>query len=171
MRNNRGVKGFDGSWSYDQCTATCVSSQVGAFLCGEDEGYDSFNSDFHPDFPPKELIDVGFVSGLGFMRDPDLYPNISAWFNETFAAVEYEGMVMSEREKMMYMWSATDYVAAFKAGNVTALEYATALVKRMLHYRMLNAFFVTSYVSGSISRCLHRPTGAHGLDLGYGRGS
>ena len=54
-------------------------------------------------------------------------------------------MEPTAREKMLYQMTAADYVAAFKAGEVTAKEYAEALVNRMMHYEMLNAWFVTSY--------------------------
>jgi hypothetical protein len=34
------------------------------------------NSQFHPDFPPKEIIDQDYVRGLGFAKVPELYPEM-----------------------------------------------------------------------------------------------
>lgn len=140
-----GVRGWNDEFAMQTCSACVMETQVGAFMCEESDGYDIVMSDFHPDFPPKELIDVGYVRGEGFGRDPELYDDIAEWFNTEFAAVEYEPQDLSEREKMMVGWSAVEYVEAFKAGNVTSTEYTTLMVSRMNHYRMLNAWFVTSY--------------------------
>jgi hypothetical protein len=59
------------------------------------------------------------------------------WFTNTFANVEYTPMEMTDAEKAMYQMTMTEYIAAFKAGTITATAYATALVKRMMHYEIL----------------------------------
>lgn len=141
----KGTKGWNGVFASEICPACEMDTQVGSFLCEESSGYDIVGSDFHPDFPPKHLIDVGYVKGEGFGRDPELYDDIGEWFNTVFANVMYEPQQLTDKEKMMVGWSAEEYVAAFQTGEVTATEYTTLMVSRMLHYRMLNAFFVTSY--------------------------
>ena len=42
---------------------------------------------------------------------------------------------MTARERELYTWSAGEYVAARKRGEVTCEEYAAALVKRARYYR------------------------------------
>lgn len=120
-------------------------SAVGAFMC-ESPMYDLVNTEFHPDFPPKSIIDQGYEWGNGFQKVAEHYPAIGAWFEQTFATKSYEPMALTQHEKEMYLWSAVNYTEHFKAGKVTAEEYATALVKRMQHYKLLNAFMVTSYM-------------------------
>merc|ERR1719210_2108997 len=75
---------------------------------------------------------------------------------------------MTAREKEMYLWSAGEYISNFKAGSVTAEEYTTALVKRMMHYRKLNAFFVTSYeLSDKIidaAKAIDAKVATHGIE-------
>uniref|UniRef100_A0A7S3WER0 Amidase domain-containing protein n=1 Tax=Emiliania huxleyi TaxID=2903 RepID=A0A7S3WER0_EMIHU len=111
----------------------------------EDPKYSIECVKFHPDFPPKEIIDQDYERGQGFAKVPDLYPEIGAWFTDVFATKPCPPMEPTAREKMLYQMTAADYVAMFKAGEVTAKEYAEALVNRMMHYEMLNAWFVTSY--------------------------
>jgi amidase len=64
--------------------------------------------------------------------------------------------------------SATEYIAARQRGETTCEEFTCAAVKRMLHYRHLNAFTVSSYEMTSAiiaqARALDAQVEAEGIE-------
>ncbi|CAE8734915.1 unnamed protein product [Polarella glacialis] len=81
-----------------------------------------------PSFPPQELVD---------MKDSTL---LAAWFAQNMPPMRSSDQTLTPRERKLQAMSLTDYVAARKRCEVTCEDYASALVKRMLHYSYMNAF-------------------------------
>ena len=96
---------------------------------------------YHPSFPPEALLATGEHGASGPFT-PD--GAVGQWFDEQ--APKFEPMAdATPRELEIYAMDAVDYVAARKAGTITCLEYATAAVKRLVHYKESNQFMLTSY--------------------------
>ncbi|KAJ9463282.1 Glutamyl-tRNA(Gln) amidotransferase subunit A 1 [Diplonema papillatum] len=112
--------------------------------------YDIASARFHDDFPPKELTDMpslGLVPGSNAWKERTKHQDCAAiaqWFRDHVPTFDSD-RTATDREKEMYRWSAMEYVAAFKEKKVTCKDYVAALVKRILHYKALNAFLATSY--------------------------
>ena len=103
---------------------------------------------WHADFPPQALIDNttdadGNPVEWRKRSDAQDTEAVACWFEA--CTPSYTPMPMSEDERRIYKMDAAQYIAARKAGAITCEAYATALVKRMMHYESLNAFMVTSY--------------------------
>jgi Asp-tRNA(Asn)/Glu-tRNA(Gln) amidotransferase A subunit family amidase len=89
---------------------------------------------FHPSFPPAALLDSGDVVALG------------GWFDKEAPQTLFQPMAdATPRELELYSMSAMDYVTARRSGTVTCLEFAKAMVRRLLHYKESNAFMLTTY--------------------------
>ena len=145
---------------------------------------------WHPDFPPRHLIDNqltrrGATSDDQHGDSDGAAPQQQAAAGET-TVVEWRqrstaqdkaalarwfemnlpvqapmagAAAMTAAERRMYAFSAQQYVAARRAGELTCVEYAAALVKRALHYKTLNCFMgacaVTPFDTLIPSACMH----------------
>ena len=91
---------------------------------------------FHPSFPPSALPGV-VRGGTGIKSD-----DVAEWFVENVAKKPMVGpdLSMTEKEKSLYKLSMTEWIALRKSGEVSCVEYATALTKRATYYRDLNWF-------------------------------
>lgn len=72
---------------------------------------------------------------------------VSAWYEDVFCAVPMalDDSSADDRDRQLCALSGTDYVAARRAGAVTCVEYASALVKRARFLRYMNHFIFTTY--------------------------
>ena len=108
--------------------------------------YDIKDAKFHSDFPPKELLDncEAKVGSDAWNQRPIDHVKTSEWFRNNYPELKADES-STTREKELYLLNCIEYVDTFKQQKVTCTEYVTALVKRILHYRKLNAFLVTTY--------------------------
>ena len=58
-----------------------------------------------------------------------------AWLREHTPPPKPGDPTLTAREKQLARWSATEYVAARRAGSTTCQEHAAVLVKRMQYYK------------------------------------
>lgn len=109
---------------------------------------------FHPSFPPQTLVDATNAAlpphdkatwrmrNLNGGQDADA---LARWFEDAAPTLLPMGAAASARENQLWSMSAVEYIAARRSGETSCEEYTTAALKRMHHYRQLNAFMMTSY--------------------------
>ncbi|CAK9074567.1 unnamed protein product [Durusdinium trenchii] len=68
-------------------------------------------------------------------------PAVAQWFREALPP-RWSGRPLDStaRERQLARWSAAEYMAARKKGEVSCEEYVSSLVKRAKHYREMNQF-------------------------------
>ena len=67
-------------------------------------------------------------------------PAVAAWLEAHTPAFKAPDPSAMAREKQLARLSVVEYLAQRKAGSVTCLEYAEALVKRMVYYKYMSQF-------------------------------
>eukprot|EP00039_Didymoeca_costata_P026303 m.15588 g.15588 ORF g.15588 m.15588 type:complete len:606 (+) comp5439_c0_seq2:157-1974(+) len=88
----------------------------------------------HATFPPQELVDDESEEGRN---------KLCQWYKDR--PYEPTAQELSPRAKELLLFSASDYIAARRAGTVTCREYAEVLVSRMLHLKDTQQFTLASY--------------------------
>jgi Asp-tRNA(Asn)/Glu-tRNA(Gln) amidotransferase A subunit family amidase len=85
-----------------------------------------------PSFPPLDVIQqCDPSSGSACVV-------VATWLEDNVPDMKPPDPTLTPRQKFLARMSACEYIAARRAGNVTCVEYTTALVKRMVYYNYMN---------------------------------
>jgi len=102
----------------------------------------------HPTFPPAALIQASDRAPLAAWYRANAYVPLQTAFsgnNGTGSGTASAAAPLPARTKQLLRWTATEFVAARRGGEVTCEEYARVLVDRMLFLRDTQQFMQTSY--------------------------
>jgi Asp-tRNA(Asn)/Glu-tRNA(Gln) amidotransferase A subunit family amidase len=96
---------------------------------------------WNPSFPPFELVEACKTNAT-CCGNPSCAgcPEMVAWLAQHTPPMKAADPTLSAREKQLARLSATEFVAARRAGSTTCEEYARVLVKRMEYYKYMAQF-------------------------------